>query len=196
MDSLPARDTNRFVYGGRTVATYFFEEMTAAQAASFNSATDQMIFTNQTVTAAQVSVSFVPFTVNTPDYVILTAPTKTLQFSDPNGFRATSNMGGSAAIFADSSLLYAGTTGDDTVQGGSAADGLYGGTGDDSLRGGDGNDVLQGNQGEDTLSGEAGDDVIYGGRDNDTIDVGGFSSASVLQFAQGNLGDDTITGGA
>jgi Ca2+-binding RTX toxin-like protein len=46
---------------------------------------------------------------------------------------------------------------------------------------------LQGNQGADNLNGGEGNDVVYGGRDDDVIDVG-----PGVNFAQGNLGSDTV----
>ena len=55
------------------MAIYFFEDITAAQALSYTSS-DVLVFTTPGLTASQVSVTFVPFTATTPDYIILGAP--------------------------------------------------------------------------------------------------------------------------
>ena len=67
------------------MATFFFDDMTADQALGYNPTFDRILFTG--VSAAQVSVTFVPFTATTPDFLILTSPTKSLTFNDPGGFR-------------------------------------------------------------------------------------------------------------
>ena len=75
-----------------------------------------------------------------------------------------------------------GTTGNDTLVGGSGDDHLSGGKGNDFLVGGAGQDVLRGGQGDDILIGELGNDVLHGGREND-----------ILLHSAGD-GQDTITG--
>src|SRR5690349_16283867 len=121
--------------------------MTAGQALAFNAATDKLDFTHYVgLTASQVSVNFVPFTVSDPDRIVLVAPARTLTFNDAGGYRAPAN-GVNSAIFGDGSILYAGQTGNDSVTGTAGADGLYGGLGNDTFDGGEGNDQLQGNQG-------------------------------------------------
>ena len=177
------------------MATFFFETMTPDEALNYAFATDQIIFTTPGLSAAQVSVIFVPFTANTPDYITLNAPFKSLTFNDPGGLR-TGGASESDFAFTDSSLLFVGTLGDDNRTGTGGADGMYGGTGSDTLDGAVGNDVLQGNQGDDSLVGGTGLDVMYGGRDNDTINTGTGGTVDLRQFAQGNLGDDSIVGGA
>ena len=125
------------------MANFFFEDMTADQALAFTSA-DRLIFNTAGLTAAQVSVSFIPFTVNTPDYIVISAPFKALQFNDTGAFRG--QTGSQSSVFSDGSLLYIGTTNDDgPITGTAGADGLYGSVGSDTLDGASGNDVLQGN---------------------------------------------------
>ncbi|WP_284267022.1 calcium-binding protein, partial [Roseicyclus amphidinii] len=89
-------------------------------------------------------------------------------------------------------------SGDDTVDGSAATDGILvdggagnddvaGGLGNDTLAGGDGNDSLAGGAGDDTLAGGAGNDTLDGGTGNDAIAVGGGDSGL------GGDGDDTFT---
>ena len=106
------------------MAIYFFEEITAAQALSYTPS-DVLVFTTPGLTASQVSVTFVPFTATTPDFITLTAPGKVVTFNDPGGYRGELD-----SAFSDGSLLYAGTTGNDNVTGTGGQDGLYGGTGE------------------------------------------------------------------
>ena len=56
---------------------------------------------------------------------------------------------------------YYGTSGNDTLTGGSDADALYGYGGNDSLAGAGGNDSLYGYAGNDTLLGGDGDDYLH-----------------------------------
>jgi Ca2+-binding RTX toxin-like protein len=67
-----------------------------------------------------------------------------------------------------------GTSGADTLSGGSGMDGFYGLGGNDTISGGAGNDLLDGGAGKDTLSGGAGADVF----DYDAVSESGNSSAS------------------
>ncbi len=83
-----------------------------------------------------------------------------------------------------------GEDGDDTLNGGNAADSLYGGMGNDTLHGNDGDDLVDGGEGNDTLYGEAGSDLIDGGAGDDVLD-GGAGVDTLL----GGAGDD-ILGGA
>ena len=74
-----------------------------------------------------------------------------------------------------------GGVGNDTIQGGNAADHIVGGPGndtlnggggDDAIEGGDGNDSLVGGTGNDSLSGDAGRDTLRGGAGKNSL-VGG-----------------------
>ncbi|NGM19521.1 hypothetical protein G3576_05815 [Roseomonas stagni] len=85
-------------------------------------------------------------------------------------------------VTAPSGLVLAGTTGNDTLKGGTLPD---------SLSGGAGHDNLQGNNGDDTLSGGAGNDVLYGGAGNDLL-IGGDGDDQMRAQA----GNDVITTGA
>lgn len=90
-------------------------------------------------------------------------------------------------------------TGNDTVIGGPAADGISGQEGNDMLRGGDGNDVINGQDGNDLLFGDggheqglnggAGDDYIEGGDGGDTI-----RPMDGRDIAFGGPGNDSIIG--
>ena len=79
-------------------------------------------------------------------------------------------------------LVLPGTTGNDTLVGGTLADSLSGGAGNDSLSGGTGNDTLLGGDGHDTLMGGTGDDALNGGAGNDAL--------------RGQAGNDVIATGA
>ncbi|WP_046864896.1 Ig-like domain-containing protein, partial [Microvirga massiliensis] len=62
-----------------------------------------------------------------------------------------------------------GSSGDDTILGGTSNDQLNGGAGDDSIYGGAGNDQLSGGSGDDTLDGGAGSDKLVGGSGDDLL---------------------------
>lgn len=72
---------------------------------------------------------------------------------------------------------FTGTTGNDTLTGGSAADLLDALAGNDSLVGGDGDDTLQGGDGADTLVGGAGNDSLDGGTGL-SLDLADYSAAT------------------
>ena len=73
---------------------------------------------------------------------------------------------------------FTGTTGNDTLTGGSAADLLDALAGNDSLVGGDGDDTLQGGDGADTLVGGAGSDSLDGGTGL-SLDLADYSAATL-----------------
>ncbi|WP_132559766.1 DUF5801 repeats-in-toxin domain-containing protein [Rhizobium sullae] len=81
----------------------------------------------------------------------------------------------------DTNNLIVGTTGDDTLSGGSS-DSDIAGNGNDILAGGGGNDTLWGGDGSDLLLGGAGDDQLRGGSGNDIL--------------FGGVGDDILVGGS
>lgn len=64
--------------------------------------------------------------------------------------------------------VFNGTSGPDTLAGGSSADSLYGLDGNDSLNGAGGNDRIEGATGNDTLDGGTGSDTLIGGLGDDT----------------------------
>lgn len=72
--------------------------------------------------------------------------------------------------------LFDGTSGDDT---------LFGGTGADVLNGNSGNDTLIGGAGDDTLTGGAGNDTLYGGAGADRFIIGpGDGRDAILDFSR------------
>jgi len=80
-------------------------------------------------------------------------------------------------------LLFAGTSGGDSINGLLSDDTITGQAGDDYLYGGPGNDTIDGGDGRDSLSGEAGNDVLRAGAgDNESL--------------SGGDGDDLLEGGA
>ncbi|MFM2346989.1 MAG: hypothetical protein RL654_1742 [Pseudomonadota bacterium] len=111
-------------------------------------------------------------------------------FSGPGiGTRMT---GAQTVRFADGSqwslddlkaLVFAGTSGNDSIRGSFLADTIHGGAGSDTLEGFEGNDWLDGGNGSNTIDGGAGNDTI----------IGSFTEADLIQ---GGEGDDSITGGA
>lgn len=95
---------------------------------------------------------------------------------------------------------YTGTSGNDTLTGGTGADTFYGGAGADTITGNDGadvawagsgNDTVYGGIGDDMLSGDAGNDTVFGGTGNDA--VVGETGADTLY---GDAGNDLILGDA
>ncbi|MFO1083152.1 MAG: Ig-like domain-containing protein [Reyranellaceae bacterium] len=102
-----------------------------------------------------------------------------------------------------------GGAGNDTINGGNAADTLYGDKAD-SFTGnpviasvtlapydtrGDGNDIVFGYGGDDTIEGNGGDDQLHGGDGSDTID-GGAGSDFLYGGPRGHGYLDILTGGA
>ena len=67
---------------------------------------------------------------------------------------------------------------------------IYGTSGDDTLNGGSGNDFLSGSWGNDSLYGGDDKDLLYGGFDDDTLDGG-----DGRDYLWGGYGDDTLYGG-
>jgi Ca2+-binding RTX toxin-like protein len=64
------------------------------------------------------------------------------------------------------------TDGDDTLNGGTAADTIHGLGGNDTISGNGGNDMLYGDAGNDSLNGGAGNDTLDGGTGNDAMNGG------------------------
>jgi Ca2+-binding RTX toxin-like protein len=90
----------------------------------------------------------------------------------------------------DSSEVFQGTSGDDTMRGGSSDDNIEGSRGNDVIDGGAGDDDIEGGWDNDTLGGGAGDDDMDGGRGDDTL-LGG----SGEDYLRGGQGDDVLQGG-
>jgi Ca2+-binding RTX toxin-like protein len=89
-------------------------------------------------------------------------------------------------------IVFAGTTGDDTLQGSYLDDALNGGAGNDTLYGYNGNDLLDGGTGSNWLDGGAGNDTLTGSYNGADMLLGGDGDDSL----NGILGSDTLYGGA
>ena len=83
--------------------------------------------------------------------------------------------------------LQIGANSNDTLTGGTGADGLNGGLGRDLLGGGGGADVIQGGYGNDTLYGGAGNDILDGGHGEDSL-VGGDGNDLLISRSDGREG--------
>jgi Ca2+-binding RTX toxin-like protein len=161
------------------MASYAFETITSAQAEAYSAAGDDLSFQLAGDRGATTTVLF--------------GATSITVVSGLSGQSKAFGLGlaGERVAFADGSILYVGTTLGDAPTGGAGADGLYGGQGPDTMSGLGGDDLLQGNAGDDNLSGGDGGDTIYGGQQDDIIAVG-----TGVNFAQGNLGNDTVDAAA
>jgi len=80
---------------------------------------------------------------------------------------------------------------DQTITGSSGVDSISGGSLNDAIIGDAGDDILSGNDGHDSLSGGADDDILSGGAGNDYL-----SGGDGLDSLSGGTGDDTLDGGA
>ena len=72
-------------------------------------------------------------------------------------------------IAGNTSALFLGEAGNDTLTGGAANDTLIGGDGNDTLSGGAGSDFLEGRDGADIFDGQEGNDLIIGGTGDDQL---------------------------
>lgn len=84
-----------------------------------------------------------------------------------------------------------GSSGNDTLIGGSGNDRLRGFIGNDLIKGNGGNDRLEGWKGNDIVLGGDGDDRIYGYEGHDSLEGGGGRDR-----LYGELGNDSLLGGA
>src|SRR3989344_5693319 len=145
------------------MANYFLETITAAQALSYNAATEQLAFQDANASASQVTVLYIPAAGADPARVSLTYNGVTKIFG-------TGIYGENDFFFTNGSVLFVGDpAGGETQSGASAMDGLYGGDGADSLAGLEGANFIQGNAGNDTTSAGSSADVIYGGQGDDQL---------------------------
>ncbi len=80
-----------------------------------------------------------------------------------------------------------GTTGNDTLEGGSSSDTINGGGGNDRINGGAGNDSLSAGAGDDTIDAGTGIDTVDGGADNDrlTLNLSGQTANLNLNLGSG-----------
>jgi Ca2+-binding RTX toxin-like protein len=188
------------------MATYFFETITDAQAASFDATADNLVFgqTGERANTTTVVYNAATATAGASITLISGLTGKTVTFD-------AADFAGETPIFPDSSVLFVGDTNNNTNTGSDGGDGLYGGSGNDTLSGGISADLIQGNQGNDSLNGGSGADTLYGGQGTDTIDgdvgvnfIQGNSGADVLSVAAtagasslyGGKDNDSITGGS
>lgn len=84
----------------------------------------------------------------------------------------------------------AGTSGNDTLNGGSDKDSISGAAGHDTIHGNGGNDIITGNAGNNILYGDAGNDVIWGGNDSESL-YGGDGDDEI----HADQGANTVNGG-
>jgi Ca2+-binding RTX toxin-like protein len=177
------------------VATFTFETMTAAQAVSYNAATDQIVFSNPSAHATAIQVTFdTTITPPSPTIAGSTVVSGATITDLTTGHAVTFGsgvLGETDFVFGDGSKLFVGTADPDTTPASfarvRAQTAAFLSSGDDVFTAGAKGGVIQGNQGSDILTGGAAVDTIYGGSDGDTIDVG-----AGVNFAQGNKGDDVI----
>lgn len=86
--------------------------------------------------------------------------------------------------------------GNDVIQGGNGGDVFHGQQGNDLIYGRLGNDSIYGGDQFDTIHGGDGNDLIYGGNGQDRIYLGNGNDHYIDTAQGGDLGRDTITGGA
>ena len=105
------------------------------------------------------------------------------------------------------SLVFKGSTGNDTfsgfgrndvISGNGGNDTLRGGAGNDRINGGSGNNKLFGDAGNDTLNGSSGNDILKGGGGKDKL-IGGSNNDKLFgnggnDRLQGDAGKDTLDG--
>src|SRR5258706_3951188 len=135
--------------GDAGMASYVFETITAAQALSFNGASDSLAFTNAPESAANERLIF-----NAGGTIRVLGTTGDVVTFGPG------LAGAAQIIFPDSSQMLLGSSSADVLTGGAGRDGLFGGLGADTLNGGAGDDALQGGPGADVLTGGAGRDLF------------------------------------
>ena len=90
-----------------------------------------------------------------------------------------------------------GGSGNDTLIGDAAGNGLAGGGGNDTLTGNDGNDILRGGAGDDLLfgaAGGAGNDTLDGGADIDRVTFSGADARVTVNLAAGFATGDASVG--
>ena len=164
----------------QTLATYSFETITAAQALSFNGASDTLEFTASAETGAT-------------ERLLFNADGTITVFSNIGGHQATFGPGlaGAAQIlFADGSQILVGSPGGDVLTGGPHGDGLFGGLGADTLVGGAGDDALEGGPGADVLTGGGGRNLFLFDHDSPPVvgqmdTITDWNSGDALSFFSG-----------
>ena len=100
------------------------------------------------------------------DYETQTSIALAVTATDRAGLATTSTLTLAVQDVAES---FAGTTGNDTINGDGGANTISGGAGDDTIFGRGGNDTIDGGDGNDTINGGAGSDTITLGNGSDTV---------------------------
>lgn len=170
------------------MTAYAFETITPTQALAIQ-ATDTISFTGAAANLASVAYN-IP--VVGPASITVTFQGHAVEFG--MGLLGISEQHG--LIFADPSRLMIGGADRDNLYGWVGDDAIFGGQGDDKLAGQGGNDLIQGNAGNDQITTLHGADTVYGGKGDDLIRTGADSPGEAGDFANGNMGDDTLFGGA
>src|SRR4051812_46205203 len=123
------------------MATYFFETITDAQAATYSAATDTLVFQTTGESARLTTVRYNAATATSPATVTIISGITGRAVTFGPGVQGEGLAGtGPGVLFPDSSTLVVGTAGNDgpaagDQQGSSTTDGLYGGDGNDTLQG-------------------------------------------------------------
>jgi Ca2+-binding RTX toxin-like protein len=210
-------DALRVIAGGREMATYSFETITAAQALAITAA-DTIVFGSGTANEAtviyqpngQISIFTHGLSVDFAGTLAGLSQAEGLHFPQgsvlyigdalPNAFQMQAAIDGSAMFGGggDDNLvtrgdhaLMQGNAGNDSLAAVGASATIYGGQGDDAISAGLGGNFLQGNKGNDVIRGSVvgiGGDTLLGGQGDDFLDAGAGAS-----FLNGNLGNDTIS---
>ena len=151
---------------------------------SVSGGTDQSTFdtTTNTLTISTANSGELAVNMDTGEYVytspttvVTTAYTETITYQASDSDGDVQSMTGTITVEPPTM----GTSGSDTLNGGSHSDYIMGRDGNDTLSGNDGGDVLIGGGGSDVLSGGEGDDILVfdtadtidGGADTDTLFV-------------------------
>ncbi|SLN34123.1 M10 family metallopeptidase [Oceanibacterium hippocampi] len=139
---------------------------------------------------------FIDCSTATVDCYVSLVPGTTSFVGGPIGSAADSTRHNLGLAYGTLIEAASGGKGDDTLQGGDAAEDVRGLGGADRLLGGDGDDFLRGDGGADSLVGGAGDDTLSGGSGNDTMNGGaGSDRYAISRFDAIDLIIDEGSGG-
>ena len=183
--------TNQFTnnFAGATFqgieATSLGGTLTIDTAQAGNLGTIDVTATSAAVTLATAGTAvFGPVTVGSGETLTFTA----------------NNVGGVNVSFASGivnagTVVFNGSSGNDSFTGTDGADSLNGGAGNDTLSGGTGNDTIDGGSGSDTLTGGAGSDILTGNTGADTyVFKTGYNSDTVTDFSHADGDKVDLTG--
>ncbi|MDR1855383.1 MAG: hypothetical protein LBR05_10835 [Azoarcus sp.] len=85
----------------------------------------------------------------------------------------------------ESSGIYVGSIGNDTIIGSAETDYLFGGSGNDVVYGGQGDDIINGGAGNDSIEGARGNDMMWGDLGSDSYYFYGFATGSDTIYESG-----------